>query len=215
MSTDSRSFKVIAVIALIIGIVGVTLGYAAFSNTLTISSEAMVSPDPETFNVDFSSSSSSVETNPIVASLNPTGITNFTATNGTIDNSADPVISNLKATFTEPGQTATYRFYSYNLGNYIAYLKSIVFEGTKTCTANVGTTQSQVDSACNGITLNVKVGTEEVTNTSLANITNHSLGINASEEIVVTISYTTGSALADGDFSVTLPNIVLTYRSVD
>ena len=215
MSIDNRSSKIIAIIALIIGIAGVTLGYAAFSNTLTISPAAQVTPDPSTFNVDFSSSSTSVQTNPIVATLTPTGVTNFIATNGTIDNSSDPVITNLKATFTEPGQTATYTFYSYNLGNYIAYLKSIVFEGSKTCTAKIGTTQSQVDSACNGITLNVKVGSEEVTNTSVATVTNHSLGINTSEEIIVTISYTTGSALADGDFDVTLPDIVLTYRSVD
>ena len=53
---ESKSYKIIAIIALLLGIVGVTLGYAAFSSTLTISSSAEVKPDPSTFNVDFSSS---------------------------------------------------------------------------------------------------------------------------------------------------------------
>ena len=212
--SDNKSYKIIAVVALLLGVVGVTLGYAAFSSTLKISSSAEVKPDPNTFNVDFSSSSSEVLANDITPSLNKT-VTGFSATDATINNTGDPIISNLKATFTEPGQTATYSFYAYNAGEYIAYLNSVVFSGTKTCTAKEGTTQALVDSACNGITLSVKVGSESLTTTSIASISGHSLGIDASEQIVVTISYAPDSALADGDFDVALPDITLTYDSVD
>ena len=211
---DNKGYKIISIVALIFGVVGVTLGYAAFSSTLTISSSAEVKPDATAFNVDFSSSSSAVETDPIVPTLNKT-VDGFSATDATINNTSDPVISNLKATFTAPGQTATYSFYAYNAGEYVAYLNSIVFDGTKTCTAKTGTTQALVDSACTGITLSAKVGSESATTTSVASITGHSLGIGAAEEVVVTISYEDGSALADGDFDVTLPDIVLTYDSVD
>lgn len=211
---DNKTYKIIAIIALVFGVVGVTLGYAAFSNTLTISSAAEVKPDASTFNVDFSSSSSAVVANAITPTLS-TVATNFTATNATINNATDPVISNLKATFTEPGQSVTYRFYAYNAGEYIAYLNSIVFSGTKTCTAATGTTQALVDTACTGITLSAQVGTEAATTTSVASLTGHSLGINAAEEIVVVIDYAANSGRADGDFDVTLPNIVLTYDSVD
>ncbi len=211
---ENKSYKIITIVALILGIVGVTLGYAAFSSTLTITSAAEVKPDPSTFNVDFSSSNSAVEANPITPTLSAT-VTGFSATNATIDNTSDPVISNLKATFTEPGQNVKYKFYAYNAGEYIAYLNSIVFSGTKTCTGKSGTTQSLVDTACNGINLSVKVGSEAVTSTSIASIASHSLGINGAEEIEVTISYDAGSGRADGDFDVTLPDIVLTYDSVD
>ena len=211
---ENKGYKILAVIALVLGVVGVTLGYAAFSNTLTISSTASVTPDASTFNVDFSSSSTAVQTNDITPTLSA-NVVGFTATNATIDNTNSPTISNLKATFTEPGQSATYTFYAYNAGEYIAYLKSIVFSGTKTCTAKTGTTQSLVDSACNGITLNVKVGSEAATTTSVASVSNHALAINGAEEITVVISYANGSAVADGDFDVTLPSIVLTYNSVD
>ena len=210
----NKGYKILAIAALILGVVGVTLGYAAFSSTLTIRSSAEVKPDATTFNVDFSSSDSAVETDSITPVLNKT-VTGFTATNATIDNTSDPVISNLKATFTAPGQTATYSFYSYNAGKYVAYLNSVVFTGEKTCTAKTGTTQALVDSACNGITLSAKVGSESATTTSVASITGHTLGIGAAEEVVVTISYEDGSALADGDFEVSLPDVVLKYESVD
>ena len=211
---DGKTYKIIAIVALILGTIGVTIGYAAFSNTLTITSSAEVKPDPNTFNVDFSSSNSSVVASAITPTLNKTA-TGFTATDATIDNSNDPVISNLKATFTAPGQSATYSFYSYNAGQYVAYLNSIVFTGNTVCTAKTGTTQSLVDSACNGISLSVKVGSEAATTASVASISNHTLAVDAAEEVVVTISYAEGSNVADGDFDVTLPTITLTYDSAD
>lgn len=211
---DGKTYKIIALVALILGAIGVTIGYAAFSNTLTITSQAEVHPDTSTFNVDFSSSSSAVATDPITPTLSAV-VNGFSATNATIDNANDPVISNLKATFTAPGQSATYTFYAYNAGEYLAYLNSIIFSGNKTCTAATGTTQSLVDSACNGISLSVKVGNEAVTTTSVATISSHTLAKNTAEEIVVVISYDAGSAVADGNFTVSLPNIVLTYGSAD
>ena len=202
---NNKGYKVITIIALVLGVLGVSLGYAAFSNTLTISSSAEVKPNSLNFNVDFSSSSSAVETNDIAATLSAT-VDGFTT---------DPKISNLKATFTEPGQSAVYSFYTYNAGRYVAYLNSIVFQGSKTCTAKTGTTQSLVDTACNGISLSVKVGSESATTSSVATITGHSLAVDASEQVIVTISYDSESGEADGDFDVTLPDIVLTYDSVD
>ncbi len=210
----NKGYKALAIAALLLGIVGVSLGYAAFSNTLTISSSAEVKPDASSFNVDFSSSSSAVETDNITPTLNK-NVDGFTATAATIDNTSDPTVSNLKATFTEPGQSATYTFYAYNAGKYVAYLNSIVFQGSKTCTAKTGTTQALVDTACTGITLSAKVGSESATTTSVASLTSHSLATDAAEQVIVTITYADGSGQADGDFDVTLPSIVLTYDSVD
>ena len=215
---DNRAYKLLSIIALVIGVVGVTLGYAAFSNTLTIESSAEVTPDPTSFNVDFSSANNAVQTNDIVATLTPNNVTGFTAEDATIDNSgaSSASITNLHATFTEPGQSATYSFYAYNAGEYIAYLKSITFDGTKTCTPATGTDATMVSNACNGITLSVAVGSgATAVTTSQANITGHNLAISTAEPVVVTIDYASNAARADGDFDVTFPDIVLTYSSVD
>ena len=51
-----RSAKIIAIVALCIAIVGLSIGFAAFSSNLTISSSANVKPDPSSFDVNFSTS---------------------------------------------------------------------------------------------------------------------------------------------------------------
>ena len=51
-----RRVKVISIFALVIAITGMSLGFAAFSASLDLASNAFVSPDSATFNVKFSTS---------------------------------------------------------------------------------------------------------------------------------------------------------------
>ena len=48
---QNRQSKVVAILALCVSVVGLTLGFAAFSNTLTISSSVTVSPDSSDFKI--------------------------------------------------------------------------------------------------------------------------------------------------------------------
>ena len=123
-----RSSKVIAIVALLVGVVGLSLGFAAFSNSLTISSSAKVEPTGETFDVDFSSSSSETLTDAVQGVSTPSTVV---ATDATINNTGNPTISGLGATFTEPGQSVTYTFYARNTGEYKAYLNSITFKNAQ------------------------------------------------------------------------------------
>ena len=215
----NRDTKLILVTVLAVGVMGLSIGFAAFSNVLKINSAATVSPDASTFNVDFSSSDSEVETNPIVPEI--TQATTLAATNAVIDNSSDPTISNLNATFNAPGQKATYKFYAYNKGELDAFLKSVIYANVsgqtanKVCTAAPGTTDALVQKACEGIVVKVKVGNEAETTSGLTSITNHQLLKSASEPVTVTIEYLENSARADGDFTVSFGNISLNYSSVD
>ncbi len=213
----NRSGQFIALLALIVAIVGVSVGFAAFSSALSIQSSANVKPDQSTLNVDFSSSDTAVVTNAIKPTTTPTTVV---ATDATIDNSTDPVIRNLSATFKEPGQKAVYTFYAYNAGELEAFLKSIVYENVssknsnKVCTAGEGTTDALVQKACEGISLKVKVGTEAETSSGIASISNHSLGKAKSEEITVTLEYASDATRADGDFTVSFGDVTLNYSSV-
>lgn len=213
-----RSSKVIAAVALCVGVVGLSLGFAAFSNTLTISSSASVKPNADTFNVDFSSSETALATDAVVPVKNPTTLN---AASASIDNTSSPTITGLSAEFIEPGQSVTYTFYARNEGEYEAFLNSITFANangetsSKVCTAEGETTQSLVDAACQDITLSVKVGNEAATTGSVADIESHSLAVDGSETIVVTIDYATDGARADGNFSVKFGDITLVYDAVD
>lgn len=212
-----RGTKTMAIVALMVAVVSLSVGFAAFSSALNVSSSATVSPVATTFNVDFSSSSSGVETN----SITPTVTGDATATNATISNTGDPTITGLAATFTAPGQSATYTFYAYNAGEYLAYLNSITFANAsggssfRVCTAGDGATDTLVQAACDDISVSIKVGSESATTGSVASIAGHSLAVGAGEEIVVTISYASDGDRADGDFTVAFGDITLKYDSVD
>ena len=214
----NRNAQVIAIVALVVAVLGLSVGFASFSNVLNIQASANVKPDNDTMNVDFSSSIDSVT----VAEITPTATPNsIVTTNATIDNSADPTISNLSATFTEPGQSVVYKFYAYNAGELNAYLKSIVYanaagsNATKVCTAKEGTTDALVQKACENILVKVKVGNELETATGKASITGHSLAKKTGEMITVTLEYAAGAERTDGDFSVAVGNITLNYSSAD
>ncbi len=216
----NRSSKILAIIALLVSAIGLSVGFAAFSQTLTIRSSAKVQPNPSDFKVVFSSNDitggAEVLTDPVVGVVTPA---NLEAANGTISNTTGPRITNLGATFTAPGQKVVYTFYASNIGKYDAFLKSITFgnasSGTspRVCTAGEGTTDSQVQTACNDISLKVKVGSEVETNSSVASVSNHKLLKDNSELVTVTIEYAANGARADGDFSVEFGDITLNYGS--
>ena len=215
---ENRGSRAIAVVALCVAIVGITLGFAAFSNVLNIQPSANVAPDASTFNVDFSSSDSALETNPVVPVKAPEELV---ASSASINNVGDPTISNLSVSFTEPGQSATYTFYTYNAGEYDAYLKSITFanaasgDSFKVCTSEGSADAGLVAAACEDISVSVKVGSLEEATSSQASITGHSLAKGAYEEVVVKIEYAADGAVADGNFDVDFGDITLTYSSVD
>ena len=211
-----RSAKIIAIVALCVAVAGLSIGFAAFSNDLKIESNATVTPNPNDFDVNFST----VDTSEIAGTVTGVGTNSATAEDATIDNSGSPKITGLRANFTEPGQKVTYSFYAHNAGKYAAYLNSVTYANvsgktaTKVCTAGEGTDATKVEAACNGISVSVEVGTEKYTG-SMDTISNHLLNIDAYKPVVVTIEYNSGASRADGDFEVAFGDITLTYDSVD
>ena len=222
---ESRKRKGLLIVIVVLAVFGLSLGFAAYSQTLTVKSSAEFNPDDINFNVDFSKASDSVVGGEVTPTLSPSDSQNFTATNGVIDNSdsGNAVIKNLHAVFTKPGQSVTYSFYTKNAGDLKAFLKSVTFYNvsgesvTKKCTPKASTTPSLVESACSGIKLKLIVGSEEFTETKVRNQfespTAHDLAKNGSEQIKVIISYEDGSELADGGFDVSFGDIILLYTS--
>lgn len=207
----SRDSKLIAIVALLVAVLGLSIGFAAFSSVLTINASANVSPT-NGFAVKFSSVNNSVLKEAIKAQVAGEGT--VTATDATITD--DTTISNLSATFTDPGQSATYTFYAYNAGQYKAFLKSVVMD-EKTCakTKDSEATDVLVEEACEGIVLSVEVGGKGPFITSQATIDGYQgLDKQSADTVTVKIEYLSDAARADGDFSVNFGNVTLNYSSV-
>ena len=227
MQSKDRTYQVVAIVGLIIGVCALTIGFAAFSTTLTIRSSAEVNPTSDVLDVVFSTSNNSVAT----GSVN--GVDAGTVTGATGDSATltGTTITGIKANFTEPGQSVTYTFNTYNNSAFLAYLNSITFKNvtgsdpaaTKVCTAKpagngVNPATTGVAEACNDISVSVTVGSHTATGSETAtDIGSHSLASKVGEQVVVTITYSNAEGAghtADGDFTVEFGDIELTYSTV-
>ena len=235
-----RSFKLMAVVALGVAVIGLSLGFAAFSSTLTIEPSAVVIPE-DNMRIIFSNVNGAPSSTTIQGTMNSAmdeartrmageGLTDPNlpaAADATIDNTnlKAPKITNLKATFTAPGQSVSYTFYVYNQMTYQAYLRAITFDTSKySCQPGTGTNTTVASTVCQSIQVDVSVnetatanvkGNGSVTKNEFSATTAHALAGTTGEQVVVTISYPVGSPDTNGDVTVRLPDVQLTYSSAD
>lgn len=211
-----RSSKVIAIVALLVAVVGLSVGFAAYTASLTISSNATVTPT-EDFDVYFSTSGTTQVAGNVTPSFSSVS-DEVAKPTGEAATLADTTITGLKANFTEPGQTVTYTFYAHNASDYVAYLNQVVFAEVESGKSKVCTAKSDdtigVDAACNDIKITVNVGSEtfDTTNT---NVADHTLAKDGYETVTVTIDYANNGNRANGDFDVEFGDITLTYNEVE
>ena len=204
-----RKRKLYIIIALVVVVASLSIGFAAFSATLNISSSASVSPSSDTFSVKFSTSRSSLVVDEFAPTSNPY---NLNVTKGIINNSTNPTITNLSATFTSPGQVVTYRLYARNEGEYTAYLNNVNYIGEKICTAGEGTSESLAQSACADINIYTIINNNLYTDTTP--ISGHALSKGDSDEILIVLEYK-GSSYVDGSLSIIFPDVSLVYSTID
>ena len=188
----SNDSKYITIIALVLAVVGISIGFAAYSNSLQIQAEASVTGGGGV-------------TPPMVGglSVSPTtqqdGTVTPTTTGGASGEAASlsaSQIQNISVHFTDVGQTATYTFYSVNATTFPLYLNDVVF-GSKTCTAsnaNGNPATQHLTDACNDITMTIAIGAEDFTETQ-NNINNHAIAATSYEVVTVTIEYIDGGAV--------------------
>lgn len=204
-----RRKQILTLTILLIAVFTLSIGFAAYSTSLKIKPQVSVTPDAASFSVKFSTTKDALT----VSAIKPYSLTSgMEATDGVISNSGVPTVSNLSATFTQSGDTVTYRFYVRNEGSYIAYLNSITFNGGKTCTPKGGTTASMVNSACNYMSMTLKVGDTTVTGTT-TDIVGETLNPKEGKLVEVTVKYTGSNTITDGDFSIEFGSISLYYVS--
>jgi hypothetical protein len=227
MQSKDRTYQVVAIVGLIVGVMALTIGFAAFTTTLTIESAADVTPASTTLDVVFSSSSSSVATN--APTVTPSGATGATGGTATLTGTR---VSGIVAHFTQPGQTVTYDWYVYNNSAYTAYLNEIKFNTVsgsnpasfKVCQAKTGSSNqatNDIETACNGITLTLTVhGISTTASKSTSDMAAYNplktldTSSNKSTAISVAIEYASGSAVPDGDIEVAFGDIESIYKSV-
>lgn len=215
-----NSSKIIAIVALLVAVVALAVGFATFSATLTIDSEAIVEKNDQfSPNVNYS------ETLPICYYTDDNSKTNIMtgdiATAGySAGTATGKVWSGISVPITMSHKSVTCEAEIENTSAYVAYLRAI-----KTTTglsfASVGSGDDAASTtAINAVTANssavVTLGSDSATITNAAvnnTSTNGTIAATNGKQIVtLTIAYT-GTVAPDGDIRITVPTISLTYKT--
>ena len=129
----NREVKVIAVVALLVAVVGLSVAYAALSTTLEITGQATI--NSASWNVQF-----------VEGTGTPVG--GASATTPTVTSTS---ISNLNVTLTKPGDSYTYTFSIQNTGSINAKLGTVNI-GTISCTSE---NSDEANATCQDLTYSV------------------------------------------------------------
>lgn len=191
-----RGAKIIAIVALLIAVVGLTVGYAAYSSTLTINGTATVDPASWKVNFDYKTGDSL------------TGTTTGHATETTAPTLADTTISGFDVTLKAHGDSVTYNFLIKNSGTLNAELANFTM-GTLTCAPNASSSISQEDATklCGELkyTLTYADGSTITTGTTLNS--------NDSKELELKLEWPSASTLSvSDDVKVTIGATTFVYE---
>ena len=224
MKEKNRKKKLVEIIALIIAIIALLIGGIAYyvSWNVKVEEEQKVKPNEEDFDIVFTPTVDDQEhKEEEVKEIVGVSSTGESVGEAKVVKTEEGTLANIQAKFTRPGQEVVYTFYSHNKGKYEAYLDTITYANVKNqnffkvCYAinpNV-TNRYLVSSACEAISMEVKVGDSVITKGSVTGIKNHKLDIDSSEKVTITIRYAKNGTLVDGDFVVEFGPVTLTYLS--
>lgn len=236
---ERNNGKVIAIVALVVAVIGLSLGFAAFSTQLSIGTSANVNSGASSnWNVGFSTDgvgivNSTSDTSDTVAGNNSNGsltVTKYTlsqATNASLDFNTTTSVS--------------YDLYIKNTGTATAYLDKVDFSGmTLTCSNVSGSSSSWLEGSSNAGTIgsngntttistsdcatlfnvSLTIGTNNTYTSTQSGIQNVSIAGGASLPVTLTLAYNGSSSSAqaiaaslDGDITVSAGTIVVDFKS--
>ena len=223
--------KKITVAALIVAVLSLSIGFAAFSNSLNIKSSANVNPSDKDFKIVFSKERDTfVSGNEIISA---TGDINGNTKKGSINDTGD-TLYNLETEFTTPGESVEYSLYIKNIGAYNAVLNKLEIEeaeltsditvenyyivdnGSVKCYAKKDpqnkANEQLLKEACNNIRLKVKLQQESEYITSTKEFDSYVINKGESESVTVTLEYT-GDTVADTGFNVVFGSVKMNYAT--
>ena len=197
--------KRLAILALLLALLALAFGFAAFSKSVDLLDNKEVSY------ATFRGGVLSIKPNkPENGKVYPTSIGGALAEPATLTENG---IINIMVHFTAPGQSATYSFYGINPTKVATFLNSIYF-GDRECTPGTNVSMESVKKACDNIVMTISVKNDSFKET-VEEIDNHVLNAESNEPISVTIEYLKKGPKANGSFSVDFGDSFLTYGDID
>ncbi len=190
----NKNYKIVLIVALIVAAVAITIGYASFSETLTITGDATV--NHSAWIIKFKNLSDASLTGTAEEIAHPE-----VSTDGT-------TLSSYNVKFTTPGDTVTYTFDVANEGTFNAKLSTINIP-TPICTGNGDNAANDAANVCNHLTYTLTYSDDtEIKEGDL-------LPKETSKNLKLTLTYKddiTASELPNNDVAVSNLSITMYYE---
>lgn len=201
-----REMKTLVIAALVISVVAIGVGFAAFSTTLQINGTATVNTAGKTWNVLFTGvEKTNISTDGIEATV-PT-ISNGTAG----ENTTNTAIGAITAAFTAPNQKLQYKITVTNSGTYDAKLTAASIPTLDTIT--VTGTGAAAETDATNVKNHLKFSFTKVDESAVTAGTD-TLAAGATQDYLYTIEYedlTDASELPKAQVSISIPQTTLTF----
>lgn len=210
MENDSRKKKMLYIFAMLVCSIALTVGFAAYAQTLHIDNIRVDIKPSNSLNIHF----------PSTGTIIPE-VSDNTVTANTINLNSGTVIANLKASFTKPGQYVIYRTVFINDSTFPAFLKNVYYTlDSPRCEAindvnSSPASMSVVNSICENMKMYVTV--DGLVN----NIFGDEIGItgkyvpeSGSVPVTIKIAYE-GDIYPDGDLSVNFGDVYFNFSATD
>lgn len=210
---EKNNGKILAVAALVVAVVALSVGFAAYSASLTIDSNATLKATDT-----FSSNVKYDETSPKCYVTGDGSKTSVATAGYSVGTAANHTWSGISVPLTMDNKSVTCEAVVNNTSDYIAYLTGISTNTGITCesVATGDAAASNVDTICGNTKATVTIGSDSLAITSAAasasNTTGTIAATNGTQTVTLVIEYT-GTVAADGDIRIKVPNITYTYKT--
>ena len=215
----NRQLKIMFIVALVLSITAMTLGFAAFSSALNISSSASVTPNGDDFNIRLVGING--DNKMIVGSSSISGNEPVTI----MDDGR--TISGITAKLAKPGDKVQFWALLYNAGKYDAYFDSAIInkivgeDSTRKCISSGENTVSAelLDEVCSDISVGFGLFDYDEGTGKVDTSTFYSFGdiIEKGKKYLLSfnINYDARGIYADGDFEVIFGNASFSFSTVN
>ena len=201
----NKTFKIVAIVGLVVAVVGLAIGFAAFSATLNIS----------TFNATTKAGSEEANFSSLVTFQNDAKCTSTSGATATAGTATSHTWSGITVTFANPGDQITCSATVKNASAYTAYIKKATTNEAKiTCSGSAQNT----DAVCSAITGSFELNNGYVKSTVSSawglsiNDINMAMDPKTGTAIVsLKIIYSSKGEVPDADVSINIPAIQLTF----
>lgn len=205
-----REMKTLVIAALVISVVAIGVGFAAFSTTLQINGTATVNTVGKTWDVRFENIEKTAESTTGVDSSVPT-ISNGTAG----ENKTNTAIGTITAAFTAPKQKLQYKITVKNAGTYDAKLTAASIPTLDTITVTGTGDAAETDAA--NVKKHLKFSFTKLDGSAVTAETD-TLDAGATQDYLYTIEYedlTNAAELPKAQVSISIPQTILTFSQAN